>query len=153
MAPVLDTQPFEGREVLRIGGDQSQVVGAGDRRYLAIDERRRLAQAFEPRAFRGVPLGGALVVRQGLELRAQHIEEVALEGAPARGLREPVAAIEQLAPHRRSGGDFGVMRSQLPHNAGIGRGPDCFRERVRVEQIAESQRDTVRPGERSRLPA
>src|SRR5262249_26156811 len=71
--PILDGEPLEYREIPGVGRDHGNAGRRGDRRDLAVYDRRPLADFLESHALLRQPFGGALVVRKDRQGRKHHI--------------------------------------------------------------------------------
>jgi hypothetical protein len=71
-------------EVGEVGGDEDQTMDGRDRGDLAVDERRRAADAGEPRPFGRVLDGGVGVVRKHRHEAVDDVEQIPFKVLPSR---------------------------------------------------------------------
>src|SRR5215471_4213625 len=88
LRPVLDVQSFEANEILVVRGCKDQPVDGSNRRDLAINERHRLSQPFEPCSLVTVPGRRRFVIRQDREGAVDDVAQIGLQGRATFPLRK-----------------------------------------------------------------
>ena len=151
LRPVFNRQVFEANEIVIVRRDQHESVDVRDRCNLSINERCRSSQRLKASAFSAVPRCCGLVVGQVRKRTSDDILQVSFESSPSPALRQPATTVRQFVPDGCGDRTLGAMLVQTLEDLGIGSFRDGRRDDVRIQQVADRHKDTLRPVVLSRV--